>query len=267
MDILAHKLSATFNKLIARSSFGLDAVLRMPLAIFYGVLAFSVSRALVMFVLEWPTLDVPFKGLRFASLLANAVFLFTLLSLTVLRSKPVRSFTSLNARLLAVLGLALPLVLGVLPEPDLPPAVIVVSIITIGVGCGLAMYTALWLGRSFSIAPQARQLVVGGAYSIVRHPLYCARSSQCSAPCWAAFRRWRWRSSPSTGRCSCAASAMKSRYCAKRSRNMRNMRRRFPASSRVGDPPEPAREGRGEAQNFSTQGRSSISQLHVLRGW
>lgn len=172
MDILAHKLSATFNKLIARSSFGLDAVLRMPLAIFYGVLAFSVSRALVMFVLEWPTLDVPFKGLRFASLLANAVFLFTLLSLTVLRSKPVRGFPSLNARLLAVLGLALPLVLGVLPEPDLPPAVIVVSIITIGVGCGLAMYTALWLGRSFSIAPQARQLVVGGAYSIVRHPLY-----------------------------------------------------------------------------------------------
>lgn len=172
MDILAHKLSATFNKLIARSSFGLDAVLRMPLAIFYGVLAFSVSRALVMFVLEWPTLDVPFKGLRFASLLANAVFLFTLLSLTVLRSKPVRSFPSLNARLLAVLGLALPLVLGVLPEPDLPPVVIVVSIIIIGVGCGLAMYTALWLGRSFSIAPQARQLVVGGAYSIVRHPLY-----------------------------------------------------------------------------------------------
>jgi protein-S-isoprenylcysteine O-methyltransferase Ste14 len=34
------------------------------------------------------------------------------------------------------------------------------------------MYTVSWLGRSFSIAPQARQLVVGGAYSIVRHPLY-----------------------------------------------------------------------------------------------
>jgi protein-S-isoprenylcysteine O-methyltransferase Ste14 len=170
--MLAHKLSAAFNKLIAGSSFGLDAVLRMPLAIFYGVLALSVSRALVVFALEWRTLDVPFKELRFASLLANAVFLFTLLSLTVLRSKPVRSFPSMNARMLAVLGLALPLVLSVLPEPDLSPAVRVISIITIGIGCALSIYTALWLGRSFSIAPQARQLVVGGAYSIVRHPLY-----------------------------------------------------------------------------------------------
>jgi protein-S-isoprenylcysteine O-methyltransferase Ste14 len=172
MNVLAHKLSATFNELIARSSFGLDILLRVPLAIFYGVLAFSFSRAVVMFVLEWPTLDIPFKALRFASLLATAVFVVTLLSLTVLRSKPVRSFPSLNARVMAVLGMALPLLLSVLPQPDLPPAVIAASIITIAVGSGLSMYTVSWLGRSFSIAPQARQLVVGGAYSIVRHPLY-----------------------------------------------------------------------------------------------
>jgi protein-S-isoprenylcysteine O-methyltransferase Ste14 len=172
MHALAHKLSATFNDLFARTSFGLDTVLRMPLAIFYGVLAFSVSRALIMFVVDWPTLDIPFKGLRFASLVANAVFLFTLLSLTVLRSKPLRSLPSMNARLMAVLGTALPLTLSVVPSPELPPAVTVISIITIGVGCGLAIYTAFWLGRSFSIAPQARTLVVSGAYSIVRHPLY-----------------------------------------------------------------------------------------------
>jgi protein-S-isoprenylcysteine O-methyltransferase Ste14 len=172
MNALAYKLPATFNKLIARSSFGLDILLRVPLAIFYGVLAWSLSRAVVVFVLEWPTLDIPFKGLRFASLLATAVFVVTLLSLTVLRSKPVRSFPSFNARVMAVLGLALPLLLSVLPQPDLPPAMIAVSIITIAVGSGLSMYTAFWLGRSFSIAPQARQLVVGGAYSIVRHPLY-----------------------------------------------------------------------------------------------
>jgi len=172
MLALVQNLSVPLRDLIARSSLGLDAVLRMPLAIFYGVLAFSVSHALVIFVLQWPTLDIPYKGLRFASLLANAVFLLTLLSLTVLRSKPIRSFPSINARLMAVLGLALPLALSLLPEPDLPPPVIVASIITIGVGCALAIYTASWLGRSFSIAPQARQLVVGGAYSIVRHPLY-----------------------------------------------------------------------------------------------
>lgn len=168
----AHRLLATFNDLTARSQLGRDLVQRLPLTIFYGVLAFSVGRGLVSFVLEWPTLDVPFKGLRFASLLANAVFLFTLLTLTMLRSKPVRSSATANARLMAVLGTALPLMLSVLPMPGLPPLVTVMSIVTIGVGCGLAIYTAFWLGRSFSIAPQARQLVVGGAYAIVRHPLY-----------------------------------------------------------------------------------------------
>jgi protein-S-isoprenylcysteine O-methyltransferase Ste14 len=172
MHALAHQLSATFNDLFARSSFGLDTVLRMPLAIFYGVLAFGVCRTLVMFIVEWPTLDIPFKGLHFASLLANTVFLFTLFSLTVLRSKPLRSLPSMRARLMAVLGTTLPLMLSVGPALELPPAVTVVSIITIGVGCGLAIYTAFWLGRSFSIAPQARALVVSGAYSIVRHPLY-----------------------------------------------------------------------------------------------
>src|SRR6516165_8722862 len=122
MPTHVQKLSATLRDLTARSSFGIDAVLRMPLAIFYGVLAFSVGRALVVFVMQWPTLDIPYKGLRLASLLANAVFLFTLLSLTVLRSKPIRTFPSMNARVMAVLGLALPLGLSVLPEPDLPPA-------------------------------------------------------------------------------------------------------------------------------------------------
>jgi protein-S-isoprenylcysteine O-methyltransferase Ste14 len=94
------------------------------------------------------------------------------LSLTVLRSKPIQSSTSLNARLMAILGTCLPLSLGMLPPAGLPPIVTVISIVMIGAGCGLAIWTAFWLGRSFSVAPQARELVIGGAYSFVRHPLY-----------------------------------------------------------------------------------------------
>ena len=166
------KLLAMFNSVMARSSFGIDAIFRMPSAIFFGLLAFSVVRALIAFILQWSTLDIPYKPLRFASILANALFLFTLLSLTVLRSKPVKSSTTLSARLMAILGTCLPLSLGLLPMTDLPPAVTLISIVMIGSGCGLAIWTAFWLGRSFSVAPQARQLVVGGAYAVVRHPLY-----------------------------------------------------------------------------------------------
>ena len=73
---------------------------------------------------------------------------------------------------MAIIGTCLPLSLGLLPLAELPPAVTLISIVLIGSGCGLAIWTAFWLGRSFSLAPQARQLVVGGAYSVVRHPLY-----------------------------------------------------------------------------------------------
>ena len=36
------------------------------------------------------------------------------------------------------------------------------------------IYAVLHLGKSFSIAPQARKLVIGGPYRFVRHPLYFA---------------------------------------------------------------------------------------------
>jgi protein-S-isoprenylcysteine O-methyltransferase Ste14 len=35
-----------------------------------------------------------------------------------------------------------------------------------------AVYSLLWLGRSFSLMPEARRLVTGGPYSLLRHPLY-----------------------------------------------------------------------------------------------
>jgi protein-S-isoprenylcysteine O-methyltransferase Ste14 len=168
----AQKLLAILNSLISRSSFGIDAIFRMPAAIFFALLAFRVVRGLVAFVLQWSTLDIPYKPLRLAALLANALFLFTLLSLTVLRSKPIQSSTAANARLMAILGTCLPLSLGLLPLAELPPIVTLISIAMIASGCGLAIWTAFWLGRSFSVAPQARELVIGGAYSVVRHPLY-----------------------------------------------------------------------------------------------
>lgn len=39
-------------------------------------------------------------------------------------------------------------------------------------GMAFALWGLLWLGRSISIMSEARKLVVGGPYTIVRHPLY-----------------------------------------------------------------------------------------------
>jgi protein-S-isoprenylcysteine O-methyltransferase Ste14 len=43
-------------------------------------------------------------------------------------------------------------------------------------GLSLSIYALRWLGRSFSILPEARHLVTGGPYRYVRHPLYVAEA-------------------------------------------------------------------------------------------
>jgi protein-S-isoprenylcysteine O-methyltransferase Ste14 len=35
-----------------------------------------------------------------------------------------------------------------------------------------SIYVSCWLGRSFSIFPEGRELVTHGPFSVVRHPLY-----------------------------------------------------------------------------------------------
>ena len=55
-----------------------------------------------------------------------------------------------------------------------PWPVHVLAELTLVVGTGFGVYGLTFLRHSFSIIPEARQLVRGGPYRIVRHPLYLA---------------------------------------------------------------------------------------------
>lgn len=83
----------------------------------------------------------------------------------MLARKPEQGSVSLRRKLLAWLGALLPFALRV---GNAPTGWMLVSL----VGVGISLWGLASLGRSFGIAPADRGLVTGGAYRLVRHPMY-----------------------------------------------------------------------------------------------
>lgn len=81
-------------------------------------------------------------------------------------------------RVAALTGTLMLLVVGALPQGELlysvPAAGVGVASALQGVAFAVAVYGLLHLRRSLSIIPEARRLVTGGPYRVVRHPLYAA---------------------------------------------------------------------------------------------
>lgn len=63
-------------------------------------------------------------------------------------------------------------VLKYLLQPIGPGIGDIASLTGMAIGEAFAVYSMLYLGRSFSVFAEARILVTGGPYRIVRHPLY-----------------------------------------------------------------------------------------------
>jgi protein-S-isoprenylcysteine O-methyltransferase Ste14 len=94
---------------------------------------------------------------------------------TLIRLKPLARAAGWRPRVEALLGSYLCFALPFLPErTDLGTAGHLVSAACILVGIGFAAVILLRLRHSFSVMAEARLLVTGGPYAIVRHPLYVA---------------------------------------------------------------------------------------------
>jgi protein-S-isoprenylcysteine O-methyltransferase Ste14 len=103
------------------------------------------------------------------SYMAFAGFLIVLL---FLRSTPVCKSHGVMPRVTAVLGAFLAVGFQYLPPANLSVLPALIAMAFIVKGMILSIYTVWWLGRSFSIVPEARKLVTAGPYAYVRHPLY-----------------------------------------------------------------------------------------------
>jgi protein-S-isoprenylcysteine O-methyltransferase Ste14 len=120
----------------------------------------------------WATLPEDTRLLRLLSDIAVILFLLLVVATTLIRLKPIRSAEGLEPRFSALAGTFLLILLSVLPAGEPPKAVIIFGLGLVMTGFALSSYVLAWLGRSFSIMPEARRLVTHGPYSLVRHPLY-----------------------------------------------------------------------------------------------
>jgi len=107
-----------------------------------------------------------------AARIASFAFAFLVIVFLVLRSPPVAKTRGIVPKLAAVLGGFLGVAFLVLPVANIPPALSIFSGFLIVTGSAYAIYALAFLGRSFSILPEARRLVTDGPFAAVRHPVY-----------------------------------------------------------------------------------------------
>ena len=136
--------------------------------------AFTTVKAMTIKyqLASWEQSQSPGNYIELAAQIAALVFLVLLLTLTLLRFRPTQTAEGWEPRASALIGTFLAFSLVALPMANIGPVLRVVAIALILVGWLLSIYVLAWLGRSFSITPQARRLVTRGPYAVVRHPLY-----------------------------------------------------------------------------------------------
>ncbi len=150
-----------------------DLFTAVPLIVWYGVCAATRFPELVRQVMttDWAAADVAAIS-SFTSKLASLIFITVLIVLLAVRHTPCARISGLVPRIAAIGGTYLGVGIVVLPPVKLSALVYLIATLLILSGTVFALYSALKLGRSLSMLPEARQLVTRGPYALIRHPLY-----------------------------------------------------------------------------------------------
>jgi protein-S-isoprenylcysteine O-methyltransferase Ste14 len=148
-----------------------DVLIAAPLIVFYG---FSMGGLLPQFAAAWRAWPSRDSALQLSALASNMLYFAMVIALICLRRMPTAKSQGLLPRAVALVGGNLLVVLLALPRVPLPPASAALSTALAGGGTLAEILILCWLGRSFSLLPEARRLVTNGPYRRIRHPLYLA---------------------------------------------------------------------------------------------
>ena len=156
-----------------------DLLAAAPLIIWYLYCAWQIWPSLAqqlalikLFVRTDPSVLPASLVLGALSRTSTLVFLLVLVVMFAVRRIPQRAASGLYPRFAAVVGTFLAVGFVLLPRQELSNRLYLVSLALVIAGTGFAICSVFVLGRSLSVLPEARRLVTGGPYALIRHPLY-----------------------------------------------------------------------------------------------
>ena len=146
-----------------------DVLMASPLILFYTFSVFGLApqfEGALAIEPRW------FSVLQIATLASDVCYFALVIALVVLRRMPVAKSQGIWPRVVALLGANLLIAVALLPRASLSAPAMTVATLLTGGGTIAAIIILFWLGRSFTILPEARRLVTSGPYRYIRHPLY-----------------------------------------------------------------------------------------------
>jgi len=167
-------MSATFFRRIEQSRM-YEWTMRLPIFLYslYALLCdlFSFSGQVAEDPTLWAHADA---GVIVATLarVSQWMFIAVLAVLPLFRHRPIAKSSGWVPRIAALVAVCIPPFCVLL---DRAPSNLLFDLLATMAGLSasmLGLLTLSFLGRSFSVMPEARRLVIAGPYSIVRHPLY-----------------------------------------------------------------------------------------------
>lgn len=146
-----------------------DVLMASPLILFYAFSLFGLAPQFESALAIEPRW---FSILQIATLASDVCYFALVIALVVLRRMPVGKSQGIWPRLVALLGANLLIIVALLPRASLSAPALTVATVLTGGGTIAEVVILFWLGRSFTILPEARRLVTRGPYRYLRHPLY-----------------------------------------------------------------------------------------------
>jgi len=149
-----------------------DWMIRLAIVLVFTFLILANVNGTIQAAVNWKQQALDHTLLNMAARVSSALFLALAAVTTLTRLPPIRKAAGIEPRISALLGTFLLTSLAMLPRAEFAPISLAISSVLVIAGMAASFVVLRWLGKSFSIMAEARQLITHGPYAFVRHPLY-----------------------------------------------------------------------------------------------